>query len=576
MDRNNPEKRMRYLIVGGVAAGASAAAKLRRLDEHAEIIIFEKGPQVSFASCGLPYFVSGVIPKKSSLEIMNPEKFKQILNVDVRLHNEVVSILTDRKKIRVLNLKSEETTEESYDKLVLATGAESFRPPIKGIKSSAVITIRTIEDAVIIRERGKTIKSALVMGAGFIGLEVAENLAAIGVKVTVVEKSSQLLATFDPEMIAPMIRSMKNAEIDIRLDTEVTGLEELESGKIKVEFKAQDTLETDIVLCCVGARPRVGLAKNAGLLVGERGGIVVDNYLRTSDPDIYAAGDVIEVHHRIDSSIILSPLAGPATLQGRIAAKNIGKTETKEYCGVLGTAAIEAFGCTLAQTGLTERQLNRAENSDYRTIYLHPDNHVTYFPGSSTITMKVIFENNSRGRILGAQANGVNGVVRRIDTIAMAIKLGGSVFDLEEVDLVYTPQFGAPKAPVNVAGMLAANRIQECNLFVDPLDLSFSSEICILDVRNKNEHENERIAGSINIALGDLRNKYIYLNPARKIQLVCSQGKRAYAAHCILAQLGFNTVVLTGGLNTFRDFVTSGLIPKIRLEGHAWGPPPVT
>ncbi len=467
---------MKVIIVGGVAGGASCAARLRRLDEKAEILMVERGPYVSYANCGLPYHVGGVIPQESSLLVANEQVFRGLYGIDVRTNCEAVAIDRKKKTVDLKNVETGEVTTESYDKLVLSPGAASVHPPLPGIDLPGIFHVRTVPDARTIREwvaggtdflagmskysgiqYVKPTTRAVVIGGGFIGLETAENLVHLGFEVTLLQKLPQLLGPLDQEVARLVEEHVKRNGVRIVLNDAAAGFAELDGGAIEVQTASGKAYPADIVILAIGVRPDTTLAKSAGLAIGERGGIRVDEHMHTSDPDIFAVGDAIEVKDVVTDEWSLMALAGPANRQGRIAADVIAGRDSR-FRGTQGTAIIGLFGGAAAWTGVNERTLKRLGDEDYEKIYIFPNSHAGYYPGAKMIGLKVIFR-KSDGRLLGAQALGHDGpaVDKRISALAVALQMGATIYDLEESELCYAPQFGSAKDPVNYAGMVAAD-----------------------------------------------------------------------------------------------------------------------
>jgi NADPH-dependent 2,4-dienoyl-CoA reductase/sulfur reductase-like enzyme/rhodanese-related sulfurtransferase len=545
------KKPKRVLIVGGVAGGASCAARLRRLDERAEIVLFERGPYVSFANCGLPYYVGEIIQNESKLLVATPELFRERFNIEVRTRNEVTSIDRAASQVEVRDLESGTVYREPYDALVLSPGASPIRPNLPGIDLPGIFTLRTIPDSREIRNWLKTrnAQRAVVVGGGFIGLEMAENLDVWGLEVTIVEMANQLMPPLDREMADFVRRRLVTHTAHVRLGDGVAGFEQTENGGLLVRTNAGAVFPADIVILSIGVRPEAGLARQAGLETGSRGGIRVDDSMRTSDPRIWAVGDAVEVRNTVTAEWDLVPLAGPANRQGRIAADVIcGRTS--RFRGVQATAVCGFFGLTAALTGATEKSLSRAGIGDYEAVYLHPGHHAGYYPGASPIHLKLLFR-KSDGLILGAQAVGEEGVERRIDVIAMAMQKGGTVFDLEEAELCYAPQYGAAKDPVNLAGMLAANVVRG-DVALAPWSELPSTGAFVLDVRDAAEFEGGRIDGAVNIPLNQLRGRLAELPRDREIWVNCGVGQRAYYACRLLSQTGFRVRNLSGGYHSYR------------------------
>ena len=541
----------RLVVVGGVAGGASAAARARRLSEACAITVFDKGPYVSFANCGLPYFVGDVIREEKSLIVASPELFRDRFNIEVRTRHEVMSIDRAAREIVVRDLESEREFRVPYDALVLSPGARAIRPPLPGIDLPGVFVLRTIPDSRRIREwlQEKDAKRAVVVGGGFIGLEMAENLAHRGLEVTVVELADQVMPPLDPEVANPVADHLRENGIKLRTGHGVESFAESATGGLEVRTADGDTLETDIVILAIGVQPESGLAREAGLALGERGGIQVDRSMKTDDPHIWAVGDAVEVIDSVSGARLQVPLAGPANRQGRIAADNIFGRDSR-FRGVQGTAVCGLFGLTVAATGVGEKALRRDGNENYEVAYLHPGHHVGYYPGAKPIHMKLLFDRRD-GRVLGAQATGEEGVARRIDVIAMAIQMNATVFDLEEAELCYAPQFGAAKDPVNIAGMIAANHVRGDH----PLARwEWIEDGVLVDVRSQAEYECESIPGALNIPLEELRERADELPRDQTLHIYCKVGQRGYYATRLLAQRGFDVRNLSGGIQTWEMF----------------------
>jgi NADPH-dependent 2,4-dienoyl-CoA reductase/sulfur reductase-like enzyme/rhodanese-related sulfurtransferase len=545
---------VKLLIVGGVAGGASAAARARRLSEDAQIILFERGPDVSFANCGLPYYVGGAIAERDKLLVTTPEQLRTRFKLDVRTRSSVESIDRSAKKVRVRDLASEKVYEESYDKLILAPGAAPLRPPIAGIDLPGIFTLRNLQDVDRIKERvDKGVKEAVVVGAGFIGLELVENFVRRGVATTVVELQDQVLPPFDKEMTAPLVDELLAKKVKLLLGQSAEAFEKTSDGLV-VRLKSGQRLPAQLVILGVGVRPENKLAVDAGLEVGPRGGIRVNDNLKTSDPDIYAVGDAIEVKDFVSGDPTQVPLAGPANRQGRIAADNIIGRAAR-YRGTQGTAIVGVFDRVAAMTGASEKALRRA-NHPFRKIYIHPAHHAGYYPGAEQMTLKLLFDPTS-GRVLGAQAAGGAGVDKRIDVLAVAIQAGMTVFDLEEMELAYAPQFGSAKDPINMAGFVAGGLLRGDHPQVDVealLAAPVSEQAFLLDVRTPQEFESGHILNAVNIPVDDLRSRLGELPRDRKIAVYCQVGQRGYLAIRILLQSGFSAANIGGGYKTYRLF----------------------
>ncbi|MFZ5926240.1 MAG: FAD-dependent oxidoreductase [Acidobacteriota bacterium] len=541
----------KIIIVGGVAGGATCAARLRRLDEQAEIIVLERGPYVSFANCGLPYYVGDVIREESKLLQASPELFRQRFRIDVRTQHEALRIDRDRRELVIRDLVSEEEYRESYDALVLSPGASPILPPLEGVRLPGIFTVRTVPDSEEIRSwiERHAAKRAAVIGGGFIGLEMVENLAHRGLEVTLIEAADQVMPPFDAEM-AEYVRQRVSAHIaNVRLGDPVAGFERDSHGGLLVKTASGVRFGADLVILSIGVRPETKLARDAGLEIGARGGIRVDAQMRTSDPRIWAVGDAVEVKNAVTGEWHLCPLAGPAQRQARVAAASICGREAA-FRGVQGTAVIGAFGLTAAITGESEKSLRRAGMTDYEAVYLHPGSHAGYYPGAKPIHMKLLYRRPD-GLVLGAQAVGERGVARRIDVIAMAIQKGATVFDLEEAELCYAPQYGSAKDPVNMAGMIAANSLRG-DIEIAAWSEFGSNGAMILDVREPGEHHAGAIPGAVNIPLGQLRERLEELPRGRQILVTCAVGQRAYYAVRVLRQHGIQAKLLPGGSRTYK------------------------
>jgi len=543
--------RKRILIIGGNAGGASCAARSRRLSETAEIIIFEQGSFVSFANCGLPYYIGDVITDEKKLLVANVALFRDRFKIDVRLENEVMAINCEAMQITVKNRQTGAIYQESYDALVLATGAAPIIPPLAGIDLTGIFVVRTIPDSRQIRAwiDENQAKRAVVVGGGFIGLEMAENLVNRGIEVTLIESQSQVMSPLDPEMVVSVQETMRSHHVNLVLGDSVSKFERNDHG-IAVTTKSGATHTADIVILGIGVRPETALAKAAGLEIGDRGGIRVNECMQTSDRKIWAVGDAVEVKDFVTGEWTLIPLAGPANRQGRIAADVICEACSSTFRGVQGTSVCGAFGLTIASTGVNEKTLKRL-GWEYEKVYLHPIHHAGYYPDAKPIDLKLLFSKQD-GRILGAQAVGEEGVEKRIDAIAMALQMGATVFDLEEVELCYAPQFGSAKDPVNMAGMIAANVLRGDTTLVHWEQLSNLDGRLLLDVRNVDEFEVGNVQGAVNIPLPQLRDRLHELNPEQEIWVYCQVGQRGYYATRILSLNGFKAYNLSGGFKTFQ------------------------
>jgi len=562
MASESETKNIKVIIVGGVAGGASCAARLRRLDENAEILMVERGPYVSYANCGLPYHVGGVIEKESSLLVATEQTFREQFAIDVRTRCEVVGISAANKTVELKNLATDEVATEHYDKLVLSPGAAPIRPPLPGIDLPGIFSVRTVPDARNIREwldrdtedrsgmhsytGFQTVmpaKRAVVIGGGFIGLEMVENLVHRGFEVTLVEKLNQVMPPLDPEMALLVQRYMIKHGVHLELNDGVAGFQQSADGSLEVLTSSGKRHPADIVILAIGVRPETALAKMAGIEIGQRGGIRVDEHMRTSNPDIFAVGDAVEVKDYVTGQWSLVALAGPANRQGRIAAEVITGRDSR-FRGTQGTSICQIFEGVIAQTGATEKLLTQLGETDFEKIYLFPNSHAGYYPGAKYLAMKVIFR-KSDGRLLGAQILGEDGVPKRIDSFAMAIQMGCTVYDLEEAELSYAPPFGSAKDPVNFAGMVAADILR------DDMPLSHWNAVdggFLLDVRNPQELTLESVPDAINIPLPQLRARLGELPRDREILVICRSGQRAYYATRILLQNGFKASTVAGGM----------------------------
>ncbi len=541
----------RIVVVGGVAGGATCAARLRRLDEEAEIVVFERGPYVSFANCGLPYYVGNVITNEDKLLLASPALFRERFNIEVRTRTEVLAIDRALKTIAVMDLDAGEESTVAYDELVLSPGASPIRPPWAGIDLPGIFTLRSVPDSREIRGwiETRAPRKAVVVGGGFIGLEMAENLKHRGLDVTVVEMAKQVMPPLDSEIAEYAAQRLIAEGVTLVLGDGVTAFEQSSKGSLIVRTQNGLSIDGDIVMLAIGVRPETQLARAAGLELGERGGIRVDSQMRTSDANIWAVGDAVEVKNYVTGQWELVPLAGPANRQGRVAADAICGRDTK-FRGVQGTSVCGFFGMTVALTGATEKSLRRAGVTDYKCVYLHPGHHVGYYPGAQTIHLKLIFR-NSDGLVLGAQAAGEQGVERRIDVIAQAIQMKATVFDLEEAELCYAPQFGGAKDPINFAGMIASNVVRG-DAELAPWSEIGSTIAMLLDVREPAEFSAGKIDGAINIPLGQLRQRIGELSADKEIWVNCGVGQRAYYACRILTQHGLKARNLSGGFSTYK------------------------
>ncbi len=543
-------KKTKLVIIGGVAGGASAAARARRLSEEAEIIVLERGQYVSFANCGLPYHIGGEIADRDRLLVTTPEALKKRFRIDVRTRNEVIAVDPSKKEVEIKNLETGEIYHESYDALVLSPGAEPIRPPIPGIESPNVLSLRNMEDMDRIIKALDGQRHATVIGGGYIGLEMAEALRRRGVATTLVELAPQVMGPADPEMVSILHQELTLHGVDLRLGTSVTGFIESAKG-LKLALSSGETLETGVAILAIGVKPETALAKAAGLELGPRGGIKVNDRMQTSDANIYAVGDAVEVTDFVTRQPALIPLAGPANRQGRIAADNIFGRDVR-YRDTQGTAICKVFNLAIGMTGLSEKAAKRA-GILYEKIYVHPSSHASYYPGAAPLSIKMLFDPQT-GKVLGAQATGSDGVDKRIDVFAVAIRAGLTVFDLEDLELSYAPPFGSAKDPVNFAGFVAANALRGDVKLCHSADMiSPVPHQKLLDVRTPEEVAAGTIPGSKNIPVDELRNRLGELSKEKEYLVFCRVGLRGYLACRILAQNGFKCRNLTGGYITYQN-----------------------
>ncbi|QHI69919.1 FAD-dependent oxidoreductase [Tichowtungia aerotolerans] len=553
----------KIVIVGGVAGGASAAARARRLSEEAEIILLERGPYISFANCGLPYHIGGEIAERDRLLVTTPELLRTQFRIDVRTRNEVMSIDPDQKEVEIKNLETGEVYKESYDSLVLSPGADPVRPPIPGIESNRVLSLRNMEDMDRIISELKGREHASVIGGGYIGLEMAEALRRRGIATTLVELAPQVMGPADPEMVSILHQELEINGVDLRLGTSVSGFEETEKG-LKLTLSSGEALETGLAILAIGVKPETTLATGANIVLGPRGGIKVNDRMQTSVPDIYAVGDAVEVIDFVTREPALIPLAGPANRQGRIAADNIFGRSSR-YKDTQGTAICKVFNLAIGMTGLSEKAAKHAGVA-YEKIYVHPASHASYYPGSAALSMKMLFDPET-GKVLGAQVVGADGVDKRIDVFAVAIRAGLTVYDLEELELSYAPPFGSAKDPVNFAGFVAANILRGDAKICQVEDvINPAAGQKVLDIRTPDEVSTGTIPGAKNIPLDDLRDRLDDLDKEKEYLIFCRVGLRGYLACRILSQNGFNCRNLTGGYITYQR--TVGMAADEMPEDH--------
>ncbi len=543
----------KYVIVGGVAGGATAAARLRRLDEAAEIIMFERGEHISYANCGLPYYIGDTITDREKLLVQTPESFNARLNVDVRVTQEVTRILRDEQAVEIKNLKTGEVYKERYDKLIVSPGAEPVKPPISGIQDPSIFTLRNVMDTDKIKAfcNEKQPKRAVVVGAGFIGLEMAENLHALGMNVTIVEMASQVMAPLDYEMAAEVHQHLKTKNVEFYLKDGVSSFERKEE-KLCIHLQSGRTIDTDMVILSIGVRPETKLVKEAGLDLAENGGIKVNEYLQTNDPSIYALGDAIAFPHPITKKYVNTYLAGPANKQGRLVADNIILGNKRAYKGAIATAIAKVFDITVASTGMPAKALKK-EGIEYISNIIHGSSHAGYYPGALPYTLKILFHPTT-GKLYGAQMIGYDGIDKRIDLIATVLLNNGSIYDLQDIEHAYAPPYSSAKDPVNQAGYAAENIIADRVKIVNWKQLSKMdlSNITLIDVRTPDEHELGHIEGSINIEVDKIRERLDEIPRDKKIIIYCGVGIRGYFAARILIQKGFEQVYnLSGGYKTY-------------------------
>lgn len=544
---------MKYLIVGGVAGGATTAARLRRLDEASEIIMFERGEYISYANCGLPYYIGGTITERDNLFVQTPESFGTRFNLEVRNLSEVISISPADKEVQVKDLRTGATYSEKYDKLVLSPGAEPVKPPLPGINQEGIFTLRNVPDTDKIKKyiEEKNPKHAVVVGAGFIGLEMAENLHQNGLRVTIVEMAEQVMTPLDYSMAALVHQHLKTKNVEFYLNTAVASFSRI-NDRLEVKLNSSKTIETDIVILSIGVKPDSRLAREAGLMIGKTGGIVVNEFLQTTDKDIYALGDAIEFMNPVTQTNMITYLAGPANKQGRILADNLVKGNMRTYKGSVNTAIAKVFDLTVASTGVSGKLLGKMDIPHIDSI-THASSHAGYYPGALPMSIKISFSPDS-GRLLGAQIVGFSGVDKRIDIFSSAIQHGATVFDLADIEHAYAPPYSSAKDPVNIAGMVAENILEGITKTVSWRDISNDEEglYYLLDIRTPDEFQLGSIEGAVNIPLDELRLHLDEIPHNKKIVPFCGVGLRAHVACRILMQSGFDEVFnLSGGLKTF-------------------------
>ncbi len=543
---------IKLIIIGGVAGGATAAARARRLDEQSEILLLERGEYISFANCGLPYYIGEVIKEREDLLVTTPEAFRERYNIDVRIFSEAIAIDRKNKQVQIKNLKTGEIYKQGYDKIILSPGAEPVKPPVEGIELDNIFNLRNIPDTDRIKRfvDKKKPESAVIAGGGFIGLEMAENLMHRGVKTTIVEMLDQVMPPLDYEMAAIVHAHLKEKGVTCELENAFKSFSQ-KGDRIIVSTQKGRDIECDIVIMSVGIRPENKLTREAGLEIGSRGGVKVDSAMKTSDPDIFAVGDAVEVRDFVTGLPVMTALAGPANKQGRIAADNaLGRKSV--FRGTMGTSVVKVFDLTVASTGPCEKMLEQ-NNIPYLVSYTHSGSHASYYPGAEMMTIKLVFSPGS-GRVLGTQIIGMKGVDKRIDILATAIRGSMTVYDLEELELAYAPPYSSAKDPVNIAGFVAANILKgdvENISWKEIGDLDENKDI-LIDLRNKEELEKSGIIkGALHIPLHELRGKLSELGRNKNYLLFCAVGLRGYIGHRILVQNGFKSKNLSGGYKTW-------------------------
>ncbi|HVP03627.1 MAG TPA: FAD-dependent oxidoreductase [Solirubrobacteraceae bacterium] len=563
---------MKTVIVGGVAAGASTAARLRRLDESAEIVVLERDHYVSFANCGLPYHIGGAIPERDSLLLQTPESLGESLALDVRTGQDVIRIDRDRKEVEVRDVDQGRTYRESYDKLVLCPGAEPIRPPIPGADDPRVKVLRNIPDMDrIIGRLDEGARSAVVVGGSYIGLELTEAFRSRGLRTTVVERTGRLMPWLDPEMTRLLDYNVRTHDVDLRLGTSATAVK-ADGDMLVVELSDGTSVEADVVVMAVGARPNVELAREAGIEIGPRGGIAVDAHMRTSAPDILAAGDAVETPNFLTGEPTLSMLAGPANREGRIAADTIHGRDSA-YRGTQGTAIVKVFEMTAGGTGMTETELREA-GMDFRKVYDNHPGHAAYYPGTEPLFIKLLFE-PAEGRLLGAQVLGWDGVDKRIDVFATALRAGMTVFDLEHLELAYAPPYGAAKDPVNMVGFVGSNLLRgDIQLWYPEEYPDCAKRATIIDTRTEAEYDYWHVPEAILIPYTELRERLDEVPRDKPVYVYCRSGFRSYIAYCVLKQHGWDAAWLAGGMMMFHGFhrtplkVGKGGMPVVAHAEH--------
>lgn len=552
---------MKVVIVGGVAGGATAATRIRRLDESAQIIVIERTGYISYANCGLPYYIGGIIEDSEDLTLQTPDSFFRRFQIDVRVRQEVIDIHTEKKTLQIREIESGKIYEESYDKLLLSPGARPVRPDLTGIDCERIFSLRTVEDTFRIREfvEKQKPKSAVIVGGGFIGLEVAENLCDLGIQVTIVQRPKQLMNTLDYDMATMVHAKLRSKGIVLKLGGNVIGFDE-NAESLNVLLKDDTPIKADMVLMAIGVSPETTLAKKAGITIGIKNSIVVNDKMETSAPDVYAVGDAVLVKNYVTGADAVIALAGPANKQGRIAADNICGWES-HYKGFMGSSVIKLFDMTVASTGITEK-IAKDAGIDYERVVLSPSSHAGYYPGAKVMIMKLVYERESL-KILGAQIVGYDGVDKRLDVIATAISAGMKADGLKDLDLAYAPPFSSAKDPVNMAGFmienLATGKIKQFHW--DEMDnLSKDDSAVLLDTRTKQEYINGHVDGFMNIPVDDLRERIHELDSSKPVYVMCQSGLRSYIACRILMQKGFDCYNFSGGYRFYESIIRDKMV----------------
>ncbi len=550
---------MKYIIVGAVAGGASTAARLRRMDEHARIVIFEKGEHISYANCGLPYYIGDVITDRNKLFVQTAAAFNKRFNIDIRVMTEVVSIDASTKTVIAKNLMTGDVYEEQYDKLVLSPGAEPIRPPLPGIALEGIFTLRNVADTDRIKGyvQQRNVSKAAIIGGGFIGLEMAENLHNIGLDVTIIEMGNQIMAPLDLPLAAMVQQHIRSKGVHLHLNTTVTGFEQTDQG-LQVLLKTGTAIGADIVILSIGVKPDTKLAMNAGLKIGDAKGIYVNEYLQTSDPYIYAVGDAIEFENPVTHQSMITYLAGPANKQGRICANNIVLGNVQKYHGSINTAIVKVFDMTVGTAGVASKHLHAAGIKHILST-THSGSHAGYYPASQQMTIQIAFSKD--GRLLGAQVAGYQGTDKRLDILASVIKGNGTIYDLAEFEHAYAPPYSSAKDPVNMAGFVAENILQKrLNIFYWDELPELNDRNLLIDVRTDEEYQNGNIEGAINIPIDEIRNRLYEIPKDATVFIYCEAGLRGYLAQTILTQNGYpNVLNLSGGYKLWKSCISESL-----------------